>query len=61
MMFELLPDVMDRFPNSSNRRAPLHESDRTLRDGSFGVALFQALRARLRSQRPSGTFVTGFS
>jgi hypothetical protein len=56
MMFELLPDVMDRFPNSSNRRAHLHESDRTLRDGSFGVALFQALRARQRSHRPSGTF-----
>jgi hypothetical protein len=31
------------------------ESDRTLRDGSFEVALFQALRARLRSDRPSGT------
>jgi hypothetical protein len=34
---------------SSNRRAYLHESDRTLRDGSFGETLSQALRARLRS------------
>jgi hypothetical protein len=33
--------------------AKLRESDRTLRDGSFGVALCQALRARLRSHRPS--------
>jgi hypothetical protein len=41
---------------SSNRCAHFHESDRTLRDGSFGVALSQALRARLRSHRPSGTF-----
>jgi hypothetical protein len=43
----------------SNHRmgvAHLHESHRTLRDGSFGVALSQALRARLRSHRPSGTF-----
>src|SRR5580700_6648841 len=41
---------------SSNRWANLRESHRTLRDGSFGVALSQALRARLRSHRPSGTF-----
>jgi hypothetical protein len=34
-----------------NRCAHLHESHRTLRDGSFGVALSQALRARLRSHR----------
>jgi hypothetical protein len=34
----------------------LHRSYRTLRDGSFGVAVSQALRARLRSHRPSGTF-----
>jgi hypothetical protein len=40
---------------SSNRCAHLHESYRTLRDGSFGVAPSQALRARLRSCRPSGT------
>ena len=39
---------------SSNRYAHLHESDRTLRDGSFGW-LSLALRARLRSHRPSGT------
>ena len=39
---------------SSNRCAHLHESYRTLRDGSFGVALSQALRARLRSCCPSG-------
>jgi hypothetical protein len=32
------------------------ESDRTLRDGSFGVALSEELRARLRSHRPPGTF-----
>jgi hypothetical protein len=32
-----------------------------LRDGSFGVTLYQALRARLRSHRPSGTFQTDFS
>jgi hypothetical protein len=38
----------------------LQESHRTLRDGSFGVALSQALRARLRSHRPSGTFQTSF-
>jgi hypothetical protein len=37
------------------------KSDRTLRDGSFGVALFQALRARLHSHRPSGAFRTAFS
>ena len=30
----------------------LKESHRTLRDGSFGVVLSQALRARLRSHRP---------
>ena len=30
-------------------------SYRTLRDGSFGVAVSQALRARLRSACPSGT------
>src|SRR5271154_1188114 len=41
---------------SSNRCARLRQSHRTLRDGSFGVALSQALRARLRSHRPSGTF-----
>jgi hypothetical protein len=40
---------------SSNRCAHLHESNRTLRDGSFGWHLSQALRARLRSHRPSGT------
>ena len=71
-MFELLPDVMDNSLNLpdtnaecaialltskvSNRCAHLHESDRTLRDGSFGLALSQPLRARLRSHRPSGTF-----
>jgi hypothetical protein len=40
----------------NHRWAHPHESDHTLRDGSFGVALSQALRARLRSHRPSGTF-----
>jgi hypothetical protein len=38
----------------------LQASHRTLWDGSFGVTLSQALRARLRSHRPSGTFQTGF-
>jgi hypothetical protein len=42
----------DRF---LNRRVHLHESHRTLRDGSLEVAFSQALRARLRSHRPSGT------
>ena len=41
--------------NHSNRFAHLHESDRTLRDGSLGRTVSQALRARLRSHRPSGT------
>ena len=36
-------------------RTPWQESDRTLRDGSLGVAMSQALRARLRSHCPSGT------
>ena len=40
---------------SSNRCAYRRESGRILRDGSFEVALSQALRARLRSDRPSGT------
>jgi hypothetical protein len=40
---------------SLNRCARLRESDRTLRDGSFGWRCPQALRARLRSHRPSGT------
>src|SRR6202035_2669934 len=39
----------------------LPESNRTLRDGSFGVGFSLALRARLRSHRPSGTFQTRFS
>jgi hypothetical protein len=30
-------------------------------DGSFGVALFQALRARLRSHSPSGTLSSSSS
>ena len=39
----------------SNRCVHLRESHRTLRDDPFGVTLSQALRARLRSHRPSGT------
>jgi hypothetical protein len=35
---------------SSNRSAQPHRSHRTLRDGSFGGALSQALRARSPSQ-----------
>jgi hypothetical protein len=42
--------------DNTDRRVHLHESHRTLRDGSLWVALSQALRARLRSYRPSGTF-----
>jgi len=45
MMFELLLDVMDR----TCEIPTLRESHRTLRDGSFGVALSQALRAMARS------------
>jgi hypothetical protein len=41
--------------SKSNRCANLRESDRTLRDGSFWMALSQALRARLRSHGPYGT------
>jgi len=41
---------------TSNRCAHRYSSHRTLRDGSLGVVLSQALRARLRSYRPSGTF-----
>ena len=40
------------FPESA--RTPARVT-RTLRDGSLGVALSQALRARLRSHRPSRT------
>jgi hypothetical protein len=63
-MFELLLDVTDRFLDlrnnsaDSNHRIDAHtlaKSHRTLRDGSFGMTLSQALRARLRSHRPSGT------
>jgi hypothetical protein len=39
----------------SYRCAFRRESHRTLRDGSFEVALSQALRARLRLDRPFGT------
>ena len=52
---ELIQHNFFRFSHSkfrhSNHRigAQLRESHRTLRDGSFGVALSQALRARLRS------------
>jgi hypothetical protein len=52
-------EVWKRFDESKpieSGFAHLHESDRALRDGSFEVALSQALRARLRSYRPSGTF-----
>ena len=59
MMFGLLLDVMDRACETPTLNARI--SHRTLRDGSFGMALSQALRARLRSHRPSGTFATGFS
>ena len=48
--------VRVRSHQSSNRCAHLRESHRTLWDGSFGVVPPQALRARLRSHRPSGTF-----
>src|ERR1700730_8985064 len=50
MIFELLLDVMDRFLRTPG---PI---TLTLRESSFGVAISQALRARLRSHRPSGPF-----
>src|ERR1700676_5588197 len=50
-----LSDTVFEIFQSSNRYAHLQESHRALRDGSFGVTLSQALRARLRSHRPSGT------
>ena len=46
---------------SSNRCAHLHESHRTLRDGSFGVALSQALVPGYDRTVPPGHFATGFS
>ncbi len=66
-MFELLLDVMDRFLNlrdtNSKFITPIIESVRTPAriipyptGRFFGGTLSQALRARLRSHRPSGTF-----
>src|ERR1700720_4050930 len=61
MMFELLLDVMDRFLNlrdrHSNHRIGAHTcTNQPYPTGRlFWGALFQALRARLRSHRPSGT------
>jgi hypothetical protein len=49
MIFELLLDVMDRACETPTLNAPITPY---LQDGSFGVALSQALRARLRSHRP---------
>jgi hypothetical protein len=40
---------------TESKCAHLQESYRTLRDGSLGVAMSQALRARLRSHGPSRT------
>jgi hypothetical protein len=40
---------------TESRCTHLQESYRTLRDGFLGVAMSQALRARLRSHGPSGT------
>jgi hypothetical protein len=59
----LLSDAANRRPKTSRsiRAYTCKNPHRTLRDGPFGVALFQALRARLRSHRPSGTFQTRFS
>jgi hypothetical protein len=54
-LFLLFSDRNFVTPIIESRCAPLQESDRTLRDGSFGLAMSQALRARLRSHRPSGT------
>jgi hypothetical protein len=53
MMFKLLLDVMDRFLNLRDTNCANH----TVPYGTalLGVALSQALRARLRSHRPSGT------
>jgi hypothetical protein len=56
----LTPDALELWREEFNRERPhryayRRESDRTLRDGSIEVGLFQALRATLRSDRPSGT------
>ena len=48
--------VVKRQRNSRPLPKCLQARHLTLRDGSFGVALSQALRARLRSHRPFGTF-----
>jgi hypothetical protein len=67
MMFELLLDAMDRFLNlrdrHSNHRIGAHTcTNQPYPTGRlFGAMLSQALRARLRSHRPSGTFCTGSS
>ena len=45
-----------KFASPPSHRCAHPKSYRTLRDGLFGVALSRALRARLRSHLPSGTF-----
>ena len=50
LVLEVDSDELDAFDQTDRR-----ESDRILRDGFFEVALSQALRAKLRSDRPSGT------
>ena len=59
----LLSDAAHVRPKTFSIDSCVHlpESHRTLRDESFGVGLSQALRAKLRSHRPSGTFQTSFS
>jgi hypothetical protein len=55
MMFELVLDVTDRFLNL-RESVPTPARIRPYPTGRlFWVALSQALRARLRSHRPSGT------
>jgi hypothetical protein len=61
MMFELLLDGMDRFLNLRESVPTLARITPYPTGRLFWVGLAQALRARLRSHRPSGTFATGFS
>jgi hypothetical protein len=59
MVFELLLDIMDRFLNTSagHQIRPHTRTDQTVPRGRLvWGALSLALRARLRSGCPSGTF-----
>jgi hypothetical protein len=54
---EFLVEIVTRIIGSARTPA---QSDRSLRDGSLGVGLSQALRASLRSHCPSGHFAILF-